>query len=446
MGIPSYYADLIKKYPSIENCPITPVDYMFFDYNGMIHPVVHNTLCKGANEIEFFNALWNKTKTIIDLSPVASFYMIFVDGIAPLAKVCQQRKRRYMSEKKIWDTNAITSGTPFMFRLMEFLKSKEIYLNDCTENGEGEHKIMDYIHENVDENDTVVINGLDADLIILSLLSKCNNIYLMRENNENIVFVSINNLKKAIIQEWKHVFSPDTDIIKSYCVSMSFMGNDFIPHPIGIHIRSNGINILKTACENTCLIKTNQNTIDNESIRKIFERLAIKEEENVIKSLGTTYDKNWRKNYYNQIVLIDNIQLACKMYLDGISWTYNYYNKYINTIDHSWFYPYNGAPTIRDIANYCVAYKYNPINQLSNFITQDEQLLIVIPKKSIDILPEHLKIFFTNKYYGLKHMYPDSFKLISFLKKYEWEYTPILPLIDILYIRHVINLHSSNNN
>lgn len=441
MGIPSYYADLIKKYPSIENGPNKQVDYMFFDYNGMIHPVVHNTLCKGNSEIEFMNALWNKTKTVINSSTVASFYMIFVDGVAPLAKVSQQRKRRYLSEKKLWDTNAITSGTPFMFRLMEFLrsKSKDIYLNDCTVNGEGEHKIMDYIHNNVDENDTVIINGLDADLIILSLLSKCKNIYLMRDNNDNIVYVSIKNLKEAIIQEWKNVFSYGTDIVKSYCICMSFMGNDFIPHPIGIHIRSNGINILKAACQNTSVVKELEDTIDNESIRTIFERLAIKEEENVMKSLSTTYDRNWRKNYYNQIVFIDNIQLACKMYLDGIWWTFNYYNKYINTIDHSWYYPFNGSPTMRDIANYCVTYNYNPMEQLSNFITQDEQLLIVIPKKSVDVLPKHLKTFFTDKCKGLTHLYPDSFKLVSFLKKHEWEYTPILPLIDIAYIRLMLN-------
>ena len=51
----------------------------------------------------------------------------------------------------------------------------------------------------------IVINGLDADLIILSMLSGKSNIYLMRESaDEYINYLSIDNLKIAIIKELKN--------------------------------------------------------------------------------------------------------------------------------------------------------------------------------------------------------------------------------------------------
>jgi len=45
----------------------------------------------------------------------------------------------------------------------------------------------------------IIINGLDADLIILSLLSGKKNIYLMREmEDNNTTFLNILELRKAI--------------------------------------------------------------------------------------------------------------------------------------------------------------------------------------------------------------------------------------------------------
>ena len=63
------------------------------------------------------------------------------------------------SEKKAWDSNAITLGTPFMDLLARSLrywvvqkmnsdpgwKDLEVIISDASVPGEGEHKIMDFI-------------------------------------------------------------------------------------------------------------------------------------------------------------------------------------------------------------------------------------------------------------------------------------------------------------
>mgnify|MGYP001231508983 CR=1 FL=1 len=435
MGIPFYYSDLIKKYPDIIQNPKN-VNILFFDYNGLIHPIAHETICKGKTENEFFHLLWKKTLDLVEIIKPTK-YIINIDGVAPLAKINQQRKRRYISTNNYnWDTNAITCGTPFMDNLNKYIKTRCVNIDTMYNNGEGEHKIMDYIHYDPEPNNIYLIHGLDADLILLSLMSnKSDNIYLMREQNNNTIsYISIKKIKEYIELEWSYIFHKNADIIKSYCVMLSIMGNDFIPHPISLKISNNGINTLKSVSKNTCLIsKDDPININKTDLQLIFKNLIYYEDKFMINE-----PKNWRKNYYKNEVYIENISEACKYYIDGIFWTYNYYNKNINKIDHSWYYPYLGCPTISDIANYLSTYVYKP-NYDNTFINSREQLLIVIPKTSINVLPKDLHKYMLDPTFGLEYMFVADFKLIKYLKKHEWEYVPYLPLINIQYIRSIFD-------
>ena len=73
-----------------------------------------------------FQAILEKIKECIKLTGVTDIIYIAIDGPAPRMKMEQQRQRRLKSskEKKIWDTNQITPGTPFMERLNNFLEKE----------------------------------------------------------------------------------------------------------------------------------------------------------------------------------------------------------------------------------------------------------------------------------------------------------------------------------
>ena len=78
--------------------------------------------------------------------------------------------------------------------------------SDSNEPGEGEHKIMDFLDTNVDKDSISVVYGLDADLIMLSMIRK-HNILLLRERTEynieglecNYIYLDINTLKRCVL-------------------------------------------------------------------------------------------------------------------------------------------------------------------------------------------------------------------------------------------------------
>ena len=121
--------------------------------------LIQNIISKISNYVEFV-----KPETLV--------YIAF-DGVAPFAKMNQQRNRRHKNgiikhiqshiskdfNPSVWSTSNITPGTPFMNELSLKIKKsfsnleshfnvKEIIVSGSDYPGEGEHKMFQHIRKN----------------------------------------------------------------------------------------------------------------------------------------------------------------------------------------------------------------------------------------------------------------------------------------------------------
>lgn len=334
MGIPSFFSYIIKNHQEIiKNMQKSNFIFnnFYLDSNSIIYDCLRNLDYTEAKSTGFEKELIKNVCLKIDeyikiIKPTGRIFIAF-DGVAPVAKLEQQRTRRYKSsfERKMlellddkknigWDKTAITPGTDFMLKLDKYIKKyykgaekklgvKQIIISTSLEVGEGEHKIFKFIRETPHMKERTLIYGLDADLIMLGLnhLPIAENIYLFRETPEFIKSINSNfipnenyildlpELAKTIIARMNN-FKPvnkkqQTNRLYDYIFLCFFLGNDFMPHFPSVNIRTNGIEILLNAYGET-IGDTNQNLTDGKNIywrnvHKFVNFLANDEHENL---------------------------------------------------------------------------------------------------------------------------------------------------------------------
>lgn len=328
MGIPAYFSHIIKKYPNIlqkYNKKIS-INNLFLDSNSIVYDCIREIEYNNNNDIyerKLINAVCKKIQDYIQqLTPNNIVYISF-DGVAPVAKLNQQKNRRYKSwyiqdynknDKKSWDSTSITPGTNFMnkmnlqikyhFRNANSFNVNKIYVSGSDVPGEGEHKIFDFIRNNpIIKNDNTVIYGLDADLIMLTInnLQHCENMYLFRETPDFIksidktldpnylYMIDIPEFKKQLVFYLNNDNTPTTNVehnkIYDYIFICFMLGNDFLPHFPAINIRTNGIDILLETYRNV-LGNSKKNIIINGKIvwrnfKLLIKELAENEESNI---------------------------------------------------------------------------------------------------------------------------------------------------------------------
>lgn len=274
MGVPGFFNWVKNKTSNKFTIDVLnkKVDNLYIDTNGLIHPscsqIINNlTYFISIEQLEKLminNVIDNITNLIKIVNPQQLIY-IAIDGVAPFAKITQQRARRYkkyfedeynLKEKKInytnWSNVNITPGTPFMEKLHNHLKLfvdefnsknniKMIY-SSCYCSGEGEHKIIQYINSHTNNNINVIY-GLDTDLIFLSIISKITKkqeIYLIRENP---------NIKDKLVYEYISINIFITNLLYLFTkYSSSIQLNSEIYTVIGK--TGNEIKNLQNKCEN----------------------------------------------------------------------------------------------------------------------------------------------------------------------------------------------------
>ena len=219
MGVEGFFGWLSKRYPIITKnlsiCSYPPTDYFFIDFNCIIHNAT-NVLLKTNDINQVFNEIFRFINTLVHFVNPSTTVFIAVDGPVPLAKMIQQRERRFKIKninKDSFSKNSISIGTEFMNQLdKKFLN----FLNDRIKNdplwekldiiyssyhvpGEGEHKIFDFIRNQRNlglwnENCSISIYSPDSDMIFICLQNKINNCYIIREkifNENNLYFNNI---------------------------------------------------------------------------------------------------------------------------------------------------------------------------------------------------------------------------------------------------------------
>ena len=357
MGIPSYFSYIIKKHGKIVKVlkQSKLVHNLYLDSNSIIYDSLRKMNKKNTEttlhfERRLYNNICLKIEEYISIvNPLKTVFIAF-DGVAPVAKLEQQRTRRYKSHfirnvereiKKsdtkltsdpsidIWDQTAITPGTTFMKNLDIYVEQhfeafrqtpnccfNKVIVSGSQHVGEGEHKIFNFIRQNKQyhSNTTSFIYGLDADLIMLCLnhLHISKKLFLFREapeyvknlNDElepdEICYLDILELSSAIIGEMSdHKNFPDvikTRKIYDYIFISFMMGNDFMPHFPALNIRTTGISILLDTYKS--IIKPNMCLYDGVKIYwrnfKLLIRELAKNEELNLKREYKTRD-NWEK-------------------------------------------------------------------------------------------------------------------------------------------------------
>ena len=304
------------------------------------------------------------------VQPTTVLYLA-VDGTAPRAKMNQQRARRFRSAKdaellqselnarmniasvsssssssssflqqmqassngKRFDSNCITPGTDFMLKLSLALQKwiqykmqtdlfwkngATVILSGPDMPGEGEHKVMDFVryHQSIattspyyKKDGVHVLYGLDADLIMLGLVTHEPNFMLLREKMSVVMAGRKNNKKKKDMLQYDHndfeilelrsfrqmlaiQFRPFVDrltqynlerIIDDFIFTCMFVGNDFLPHIPHLEIENGALSMMMSnyidLLEEWDGYITNKAKIHPQRLEQFLYTLSIYEEE-----------------------------------------------------------------------------------------------------------------------------------------------------------------------
>jgi len=302
MGIPSYFRGILTKYPGCLIKRIEKPEVLAFDFNCLIYRCIRGTSMPVYSldthddwESALLKEVERTTKEIWAYAGKPKKVLLAVDGVVPMAKIRQQRVRRFKSvwlQKGGWDTNAITPGTQFMDKLGSMLKgiNSSWIVSGVDEEGEGEHKIMNWLR-NGGIKGKVVVYGLDADLILLSMLAgeKCDiDIFLLREVQE------FGKSREAAEQEYQYLnireFQSRLGLVGyeatlNYIGYMSLMGNDFLPHSLTHKLSEDGHDFVMD-CVKRDLSSGQQLITDGKVclpvLKRVFELWALEEEQRLL--------------------------------------------------------------------------------------------------------------------------------------------------------------------
>jgi 5'-3' exonuclease len=227
--------------------PRARVRSLCFDFNALVHECIREG---GAGEGDGDgHAGWERIveraaaelDRIVDAVAPEGPVFLAADGVAPVAKMVQQRERRFRAASRprapgVFDRNRITPGTDFArlmdARFAEHCSARPGYIYSGTGvPGEGEHKIAERLDEarrsrgsegapGEEAGGAVdVVYGADADMYVIMAVRGLEFSVLRRSQcGSELTLVNAPRIVEAAFN------SPD-----NFAVAMCLLGNDFLP-------------------------------------------------------------------------------------------------------------------------------------------------------------------------------------------------------------------------
>ena len=397
MGIPSYFAYLLRHHKHIvKRFEGGKTDNLYLDSNSIVYDVVR-TLQYDPADLEFdarlIQAVCDKLQFYLDLVNPSRVLIAF-DGVPPMAKMKQQRERRYKSilhaeaGPPSWNTVQITPGTKFMHALDAGLRAyfepraakfAFFKLSTSEEPGEGEHKIFDLMRSTDHAGQSTLVYGLDSDLIILALNHLHHgDIRLLREapafhsKASGLQLLDV----AALASEIRAKIGNSK--LQDYIFLTLFLGNDFMPHFPALNLRTTGFDTLIQTYKAT--IKPKEHLCIGDEVQwptvyRFIAALAAREAGNFkreywsrdrvvddaavntpllrreVEMYINPLEPQWESRYYSSLFQSERHPVAPQAggdFLAMLQWNMRYYTS--GCPDWSLYYPYMYPPLLTDLA------------------------------------------------------------------------------------------------
>jgi 5'-3' exonuclease len=433
-------------------------------------------------ERAFCTAIAAYMEEIVRIARPTHGLYISCDGVVCAAKRRQQRLRRFKGPwfsaatsfvegkgvsdpNSSWDQNALTPGSAFMAMLGVTLKEAgaalaarlglAVVVSTTSEPGEGEHKLL--AHMRILRPASCMIYGLDADLILLSMLLHQETgclVTLLREAQE------FEKATSTTSPEWRTLNVPglaaalglSTLQIPSFVAAMSLLGNDFLPRSLTRTVRDDGIPTLISALPS--LIAAD-GSLRLEGFRALIEGWAATEEEDMLATVKKALRERDR-HYPTDLerwaatpalrcgiaALLDSTGRLCNnwqdlyrswspakeavaAYCSGLAWVWDYYRG--RPVDQGWFFEPHLPPLWSDIAAYLATATALPAPPIlyPEPLPEWLHLLAVLPAASVERLlpPEKARLMNEAPWY-----WPTRWSLFDIGRGQMWECEPVLPI------------------
>jgi hypothetical protein len=417
MGISLFNTWLFNTYSNcIKKTDNEKYDHIYIDFNFILYKLSYINV---SNENDLFNKILNYLDNLIIQYFPFKTITIAIDGPPVYAKMQLQRSRRDNIEETIQSSNSckfntlnFTPGTIFMSNLentlnkyisnlskfFKYFKPK-IEIISSTLKDEAEIKIINeiLINHNLNNNNSHVIIGNDADIIVIAItLIKVKNISIILKHNSQNNVISIDKIIETLYLKYNY----DENIRYDFAFLSILMGNDYLPK-----LKFVTFNKLWSAYNDTynnyilysngkyaSIIQYNNGTINiNNSFLSLFVHYLSTYISSQFKNINIC-----KYNNYSVTSYLEGILWCINMYSTGTCSKYDYIynclninNRYIsigkdapNPLELLYFMNFN------ETLNITIPY--------SNIEPPNSKLysIIVMPKNSINLIPtEYHQLF-----------------------------------------------------